>query len=80
MRISAEIPNGIDIGDYNLADFGQIMFHFCKDIILATNNPNLDEIIEAVKRGDTTFLYDTNGRFLENSMEIVTEGSDASLH
>jgi hypothetical protein len=71
-HISADLPKQLEL-DYSEIPFGKILYACTEDILASLGNNNLDEIIEHVKNGRFTFLFDQSGNFINDSMEMAAK-------
>lgn len=69
--IHASINNKIKISSHNELSFGNLMYKLVKGYIFKPENPELkikmQEQVQAVKNGQFTYLFDSQGKFLNNS-------------
>lgn len=72
-HISAHVPRVVELESGGREVYGEIFYHCTAHWLVAFRNPSIDAIREQVRAGDYTFLFDANGRFLDNSMEPVEE-------
>jgi hypothetical protein len=68
-RITAN-RGSLDLTDSDLAMRGRLMHHAFKDILpyLRHRNATNEQVLEAVKAGKFTFLFDDHGKFIEESV------------
>jgi hypothetical protein len=68
-RITAN-RGSLDLTDSDLAMRGRLMHHAFKDILpyLRHRNATNEQVLEAVKAGTFTFLFDDHGKFIEESV------------
>lgn len=73
IRIKTSIKNQIKIAPYNEIFFGSIMYKLVKNLIYEPKQPILKMQIQAIKKGQWTYLFDSNGKFIEESPEIIED-------
>jgi hypothetical protein len=66
--ISAEIPDTYELEKNNLEELGKFIYHYCEQYI-PQNIQDYDTLIERLKKGETTLLFDDNDNFISDSME-----------
>lgn len=69
-RLRARLPAELRLEDTSESGFGRVLYACCEDILNQCENPDVDQTICLVKQGKYTFLFDSNGEFLANSMEF----------
>lgn len=62
--IGAGIPGASGLGDFTSHDYGQMLYSSIKGMLSRMVNTDRDLIIEQVKEGKYTFLFDQNGHFI----------------
>ncbi len=65
--ITAELPAMAEFEDTGTYKFGNILSMACLDIFEKTKTPNKDFIIQKIKDGNFTFLFDKYGSFIKDS-------------
>jgi hypothetical protein len=63
-RISATVSATIETTPGDPRDFGSLMYRACAELIRSDVYPDRDKILEHIKEGRWTFLFDSNGNFL----------------
>ena len=75
--IQTSIHTKIKIEPHNEELFGSIMYKLVKDYMYKPNHPilknKMQEQTQAVKNGQWTYLFDSNGRFIEESPNIIED-------
>lgn len=66
VRIKAILPEVFEFKDTKEFRFGDFLARGCIGFIEGSNDPNKDEILETVRNGKYTFLFDENGDFIQN--------------
>ena len=67
--IAAHIPDSLELEEYTAEEFGEYLYSNVSQI----NIPELLDNMENIKLGYYHFLFDENGKFIENSMDILDE-------
>jgi len=70
-EISGERPSEILVDDVKDAVVGKMMHHICGPIVI--EHPDKAQILENLKTGHYTFLFDDKGRFAADNMDPVSE-------
>lgn len=67
--ISASVPEHLDANEFSAQEFGYIVYSLVKTVFTSTppSKPE-DDILEYVRQGRWTFLFDKDRRFIENSI------------
>lgn len=77
IEIDTRINESIRIAPHNEAFFGELMYHLVKDLMFTPEHPELkekmSEQVQAVKDGQWTYLFDSEGKFLNDSTFIVED-------
>lgn len=75
--INSLINQSIQISSHDEVLFGSIMYKLVKDYIFQSDTPELkvkmQEQVEAVKNGQWTYLFDSEGKFLSDSAFVVDD-------
>lgn len=61
--ITSKIPQYVEIGDYNLRDYGKILYRLTKDHIALLPEENQSYITQQVKNGTWTYILNSDGEF-----------------
>jgi hypothetical protein len=69
-QIQAKLPNEIILRKLDDEVFGRMFFFTCKDMLPQVDDP---DIPQHFKDGKWTFLFDRNGDFIRDSMEMDVE-------
>lgn len=73
--IHAKISDTVRVSPHNESFFGDLMYHVVKDHIFKPEHPYLklkmQEQIQAIKNGQWTYLFDSEGKFLNDSASII---------
>lgn len=64
--INAELPKNIEMSEFDNSVFGEILYKNTEDIVAKMKDENKAEIIDSIKKGHYSFLFDNQGRFIEN--------------
>lgn len=70
-NISGSIPKKNELMEYDLEKFGKFMLFYCDDFIDKKNENEYKIIRKNVERGNYTFILDSNGDFISNSMDQI---------
>jgi hypothetical protein len=73
--MSAELPTEWELDEWEKDTFGKLMYSCCATMLAALQHPENASAIENVKRGRWTFLFDENGKFIENSLKVVEDST-----
>ncbi|WP_054456148.1 hypothetical protein [Pseudoalteromonas porphyrae] len=77
VRIQALINKKIHIESHNEALLGDIMYKLVKDYIYRPKDPELkvkmEEQVQGVKNGQWTYLFDSEGKFLNDSALVIDD-------
>lgn len=77
IEVDAIINKGIRIAPHNEPFFGDLMYHLVKDHMFNPEHPELKakmyEQVQAVKNGQWTYLFDSEGKFLNDSAFIIED-------
>lgn len=68
--MSALLPGKVKLEEPKLVEFGTLLYALCKEIISTGENVDKEKNMEYVKQGRYTFLFDSEGRFIQNSMYV----------
>ena len=68
--IGADAPETSGLCDCSSPDFGKFLHSSIRNMLSQMVNADRDQIIEHVKEGKYSFLFDKNGDFINNSMEV----------
>jgi len=71
VTIVAELPEKLELDDFTSSEFGEILYSNTYEMIEKINDERLNKNIENLKAGYFRFLFDENGKFMNNCMEIV---------
>lgn len=63
-KITADIPKNNNFADFNLEEYGSIMYYCFKDFIEAIPFAERGEVESHIKKGDYTFLFDKDGNLI----------------
>lgn len=69
LEISAILPGKIILTEQG--KLGDILYDCTKDYFAQMTNPNIEFIKDHVRQGKYTFLFDSEGDFITNSMELL---------
>ncbi|MDN5114174.1 hypothetical protein AB0W31_07510 [Aliarcobacter butzleri] len=73
--IQTLINNTIRIAPYDEEFFGSLMYTLVKDYMYKPEHPilknKMQEQIQAIKKGQWTYLFDSNGKFIEDFPNII---------
>jgi hypothetical protein len=69
--IGATVPESVDLDDIEPAEFGEIMYANVSAYIEKMRTPDKSFTAENVKSGRYHFLFDEDGKFIEDSMDLV---------
>ena len=70
LRMSASLPDHVNFEDPLNVTLGTVVYGLCKEIISTLKNADEDNLHDHVKQGRYTFLFDSEGRFIQNSMYV----------
>jgi hypothetical protein len=70
-EIGGQRPAEIQIEHVNDEVVGKMMHHICGPIVI--ENPDKAQILENLKTGHYTFLFDDKGRFAADHMDLISE-------
>jgi hypothetical protein len=70
-RITCTAPSVVALRKTNDSDFGALMYFYCKGFLSASSTD--PSIVDHVKSGKWTFLFDSNEQFIADSMELVPQ-------
>ena len=68
--MSASLPDHVNFEDPLNVTLGTVVYGLCKEIISTLKNADEDNLHDHVKQGRYTFLFDSEGRFIQNSMYV----------
>ena len=71
--IDAEIPDVLEFQENGNFKYGDILYSSCSDIVRNLANKDKEFILEKLKEGRYTFLFDEKGKFIEYSMIYKTK-------
>jgi len=72
-RISCQAPLFVSLRDWDDGMFGKLLYFVCQGFLSsATADPH---ILENVRNGKWTFLFDSNDHFIQDSMELLPTAS-----
>jgi hypothetical protein len=67
--ISAAVPEQLDVNEFSQEEFGHIAYSVLRGLFSNVPSPNSEgDILEFVRQGRWTFLFDKDRRFIENSI------------
>ena len=72
-RISGNSPTQVQLDDDPARPVSEIIYGLCKDMLVG--HPKAEEILPALKEGHWQFLFDGNGKFQSDSMELTPSES-----
>lgn len=77
IKIRAKVKRKIRVAPHNEALLGRIMYKLVKNYIYNPTEPELkalmDVQIQAVKNGQWTYLFDSKGKFLNDSVVVIDD-------
>ena len=65
------------LGEFDRSLFGALMESRCGPLVTALNPPNRDQILEGLRGGRLTFLFDDEGKFIHESTILTVRGAPA---
>jgi hypothetical protein len=71
LKVSAKIPKFVKTLEGDQNRFGAVMHRACGESLSKSEFENKDFILENLKLGKWTFLFDEKGRFLTDSMVAI---------
>jgi len=72
-RIDAEIPETLELKDNGYIKYGDILYTSCNNIVKSLSNENTEFILTKLKEGNYSFLFDSHGNFIENSVILKND-------
>lgn len=78
VRIVADLPERMEIEEHSKEEFGEILYANVSEFVAKMTSLDKNFTKENILNGDYHFLFDENGKFLTNSMELVGVSGDES--
>jgi hypothetical protein len=63
--IAADVPDAVERGDFDARQFGEILHSVLSSVLAVTPFPEPEKTLDLIRQGRWGFLYDGEGRFLE---------------
>jgi len=70
LKMSALLPGKVELEDHpRQVELGTVLYGCCRAILSEIGNADKESIIDNVKQGKMSFLFDSEGGFIHNSMD-----------
>jgi hypothetical protein len=76
LTMYASVPDKVELEDPRKAEHRTVMYGCCKDILSKIGNADKESLIDLVKQGRVSFLFNSEGHFNDNSMEPIPSPSE----
>lgn len=77
-RLIGTSPDRVILADPKKEEFGEVLYYCTRQILASMGNEDKDQIREHVRKGEYTFLFDSGGRFIKESIAFRDRGMNFS--
>lgn len=70
-KIVVDVPDFIESRERNAEDYGKLLWKSCSDLMKNYKEDDREAIVAWIKNGQYTFLFDEDGKFVANSMDVI---------
>jgi hypothetical protein len=71
VTIIAELPENMELEKHTPSEYGEILYGNVSEFIKVMDDQRLNSNIENIRAGNFNFLFDENGEFMKNCMDLV---------